>query len=182
MRLVVLFVMIVVYGLHGSALADVDSATGRIHHGALPPSTAEMREAILGAVHSGSLDELQIAIDLNELQPDFGVPSKQAPIDYLRKLSGDGKGHDILAILGNILEMPPARIPIGADAENASIYVWPYVAERPLKKLKPSEHVDLLRLMSADQANATIKSGKWRWWRLVISADGTWLSFKKYPN
>ena len=44
----------------------------------LPGPVQDMREAILGAVRSGRIDELRHAWELNELKPDLGV----APADW----------------------------------------------------------------------------------------------------
>ena len=41
------------------------------------------------------------------------------------------------------------------------------------------EEVDLLRLVTPEEAKAMRAARKWTWWRLSIGADGTWHSFKK---
>jgi hypothetical protein len=87
---------------------------------------------------------------------------------------------EILAVLAEILSLEPARLPVGKDPENNAVYVWPYLAERPLDKLAPGEEVDLLRLMPHAAAKAMREKKKWTWWRLSIGADGTWHSFRKY--
>jgi hypothetical protein len=139
-----------------------------------------MRNAILAAVHAGSIDELKIAIEWNEMPPEFGDAPTSDPIGYWKKTSSDGAGREILAVLANILSMEPARLPIGRDAENNAVYVWPYLAELPLDKLTPAQEVDLYRLMPVADAKAVREDKKWRWWRLSIGADGTWLTFMKH--
>ncbi len=145
----------------------------------LPAPVADMREAILAAAHSGKIEDLKVPLDWNEMTPDVAATSVDDPIAYWKKTSGDGEGREILAALANILEMPPAKLPLGKDLENNIIYVWPYLAETKLDKLTPAQEVDLLRLVSPEQAKAMKAAKKWTWWRLAIGADGTWHSFRK---
>ena len=165
--------------------APAKTSTGKKLHkpgedtGPLPAPVEEMRQAILAATHSGDLEDLRVPLDWNEMKPDAGAPKGEDPLAYWKKLSGDGNGHEILAVLANILPMRAAELPLGKDLENNIIYVWPYLAEVPLDKLTPAQEVDLLRLMSPADAKAMRAKKKWTWWRLTIGADGTWHSFKK---
>jgi hypothetical protein len=145
----------------------------------LPAPVAEMREAILAAARSGRIEELKVPLDWNELKPEIAATNVDDPIAYWKKLSGDGEGREILAVLVNILEMRPAELPLGRDLENNIIYVWPYLAEAKLDQLTPAEEVDLLRLVPPEQAKAMRAAKTWTWWRLAIGADGTWHSFRK---
>lgn len=138
-----------------------------------------MREQILAAVHAGDVAELKGAIEWNELKPDFGKGNDD-PIAYWKRSSGDGEGREVLAILANLLALPPARLAIGQDPENSLVYVWPYLAELPLDSLTPAEQVDLYRLMPVAAAKAQRSQKKWTWWRLAIGADGTWHTFRTY--
>jgi hypothetical protein len=147
--------------------------------GKLPANVAEMRDAILAAIHSGSMDELKTAIEWSELRPDFGDGAGSDPIAYWKRISADGEGRETLAALANILSLAPAELPIGKDPENNAVYVWPYLAEAPLEKLSASEEIDLYRLMPPAAAKAMRDKRKWTWWRLSIGSDGTWLSFRK---
>ena len=146
----------------------------------LPANVAGMREMILAAVQSGQIEELQAAVDQNELPPEVGAPAGVSPIEHLRKLSADGAGREALAILGNILHTDPALLPIGRDAENNGVYVWPGIAEADLQKFTPAQEVELYRLMPVADAKAMIAAKTWIWWRIAIGADGTWLTFMKY--
>jgi hypothetical protein len=145
----------------------------------LPGPVEEMREAILAATRSGRIEDLRVPLDWNELTPDAAPTKVDDPIAYWKKTSADGEGREILAVLANILQMRPAELPLGKDLENNIVYVWPYLAEAKLDQLTPSEEVDLLRLVSPEQAKAMRKAKKWTWWRLAIGADGTWHSFRK---
>ena len=145
----------------------------------LPAPVEEMRQAILAAAHSGRIEDLIVPLDWNEMKPDVAAAAVDDPIAYWKKISGDGEGREILAILANMLEMRSAELPLGKDLENNIIYVWPYLAEAKLDALTPAQEVDLLRLVSPEQAKAMRAAKKWTWWRLTIGADGTWHSFKK---
>lgn len=147
--------------------------------GALPQSVVDMREQILAAVHAGDVAELRDAIEWNEMPPDFGAANND-PITYWKKTSADGEGREVLAVIANLLALPPARLAIGKDPENTSVYVWPYLAELPADRLTSAEEVDLYRLMSPAAAKAQKSAKKWSWWRLAIGADGTWHTFRRY--
>jgi hypothetical protein len=138
-----------------------------------------MREQILAAVHAGDVAELRDAIEWNEMPPDFGAANND-PITYWKKTSADGEGREVLAVIANLLALPPARLAIGKDPENTSVYVWPYLAELPADRLTSAEEVDLYRLMSPAAAKAQKSAKKWSWWRLAIGADGTWHTFRRY--
>lgn len=148
----------------------------------LPIPVQEMRDAILIAVASGDIEELRIALEWNELPPELGMPKDTDPIEQFRKISKDGEGREILAILGDLLAEAPAQLPIGPDPENSSVFVWPYLSELPPKSLTPSQLVDLYRLMPVPEAAKLIERDKWTWYRLAIAADGTWHIFSKSEN
>jgi hypothetical protein len=145
----------------------------------LPQHVADLRDTILAAARSGDIDELKTAFDLSGAPPDLGIGGMNDPIRALEAESADGQGREILAALIEILSLPPATQPLGSDIENNLIYVWPYIAERPLDKLTPAEDVDLYRLVPPAKAAEMHEKKRWLWWRLVVAADGTWLTFKR---
>lgn len=162
------------------ASAQAAAPKERAFHGTLPPNVVDMREQILAAVHAGNVAELKGAIEWNEIPPDFGAPAKDDPIAFWKRASADGEGREVLAVLANLLALPPARLALGKDPENTHVYVWPYLAELPLDSLTPAEQVDLYRLMPVASAKAARAAKRWTWWRLAIGADGTWHTFRKY--
>lgn len=145
----------------------------------LPIPVQEMRDAILAAVESGDIDELRLAIDWNELRPAFQLPRDEDPIEFWRRTSKDGKGGEVLQILGKLLEAGPASLPIGRDFENNAVYVWPYLSEVSAGSLNAAEKTELFDLMPKEEVEEFAKSGKWPWYRLAIGADGTWHIFAK---
>jgi hypothetical protein len=160
-------------GRHGALADPIRNAKP------LPVPVEEMREAILAAASSGRIEDLTVPLDWNELKPDVAATAVEDPIAHWKRISADGEGREILAVLANILRMRPAELPLGKDLENNIIYVWPYLAEAKLDSLTPAEEVDLLRLVSPEQAKAMRAKKQWTWWRLSIGADGTWHSFRK---
>lgn len=145
-----------------------------------------MREEILAAIQAGNVADLGKAAAWSKsksgVAADFGFGGKgEDPVAHWKRMSADGGGAEVLAIAANLLALAPQRIAIGKDLENTFVYVWPYLAELPAGDLKAAEAVDLLRLVPHDVARDVRKGGTWRWWRLAIAADGTWLAFRRYP-
>lgn len=155
----------------------------RVYYGTtgLPGPVQEMREAILSAVQSGRIEELRVAYELNELKPDLADVPVTDPVAFWKEISADGRGLEVLAALGQILDAGYVVLPTGRDLENNRIYVWPYFAELPLVHLTPPQEVELLRLMGAAAAGEAKTKGRYSSWRIAIGADGVWHSFHKMP-
>ena len=65
----------------------------------LPPEVDRIRRAILTAAMSGDIDAMRVPIEMNEIPPIVARDKVADPIRYWRKVSGDGDGREILAIL-----------------------------------------------------------------------------------
>jgi len=143
----------------------------------LPAPVLEMREAILTAVRSGSIEDLRTAVELNEMKPAIADTAVGDPIAYWRQVSADGEGREILAALGQILEAGYVALPIGRDIENNRVYVWPYFAEVAPGKLTPAQETELLAIVPAAMAEDMKKGGRYTFYKLGIGADGTWHFF-----
>lgn len=129
-----------------------------------------MREKLILAARSGNIERLGVVFQMNETMPVFSRGGERDPIAFWKQASGDGQGHEILAILLNILELPPALINKGTPQE---MYVWPYLAHVPLESLTPQQSVDLYRLMTAQDVRDMRVLNSWVFWRLGIGPDGT---------
>lgn len=174
------FLLLLLVVTHAALVHDLQAAAEEsTPTSQLPDHVADLRDAILAAAHSGNIEELKAAFDMSGTMPDLGVPGVTDPIQALKSESADGNGHEILAILIELLNMPPATQPMGSDIENNLLYVWPYLAERPLDKLTSAEEVDLYRLVSPGKVAEMHEKKRWMWWCLVIAADGSWLMFKR---
>ncbi|MFM9938143.1 MAG: hypothetical protein ACKVP7_01440 [Hyphomicrobiaceae bacterium] len=145
----------------------------------LPQPVIEMREAIQAAVRSGRIEELKVAIELNEMKPAFGEGAVGDPIAWLRQSSGDGEGREVLAALANILDAGYVTLPLGRDVENSKVYIWPHFAETGVANLTPEREVELLRLVPPASAKAMRESGRYTYWSLGIGADGVWHFLRK---
>ena len=140
----------------------------------LPQPVIEMREAILAAVRAGRVEELKTAIELNEMKPTFGDGPVPDPIGWLKQMSADGEGREVLAHIANILEAGFVTLPLGRDPENTAVFVWPHFAETDVRDLTPEREVELLRLVPAAAAKAMRDKGAYDHWRIGIGADGVW--------
>lgn len=140
----------------------------------LPERVRAMRDRILEAARSGDLQELHPVVEMNELKPTISFGGESDPIAYWKKVSSDGQGREIMAILSEILEMPFARTDTGTSNE---MYVWPYLAVLSPKKLTPAQQVDLYRLISPKEAKTMEEFGSYIHYRLGLGRDGTWHFF-----
>lgn len=145
----------------------------------LPQPVIEMREAITAAIRSGRIEDLKGAIELNEMKPMFGDGAAADPIAWLKQSSADGEGRDVLAALAGILEAGYVVLPLGRDAENNKVYVWPHFAETGVSGLSPEREVELLRLVPLAVAKSMREKGVYDHWRIGIGADGVWHFLRK---
>jgi hypothetical protein len=145
--------------------------------GRLPPRVQDMIEAMLVAVRSGRIEDLQDALDWNELKPELGPVPVADPIAHWKGLSKDGQGRDVLAVLGALLASPPATVPYGRDLENNRLYVWPRFAETTVAGLEGPDKELLGKIATPEAVEKMQSAGRYSGWRLVIGADGTWHSF-----
>lgn len=143
----------------------------------LPAPVLEMREAMLAAVHSGNIEDLRTAVELNEMKPVIADAPVGDPIAHWRQVSADGEGREILTVLGQILDAGYVTLPIGRDLENNRVYVWPYFAGMAMDKLSPAQEGELLRIVPAASLEEMKKGGKYTYYKLGIAADGTWHFF-----
>jgi hypothetical protein len=146
---------------------------------ALPLPVVEMRDAILAAVRTGSIEDLKPALQWNEMPPVISSGQVDDPIGYWKSLSGDGQGRDILAMIDSLFAAGHTMLPVGRDVENSRMFVWPRFAEMDLSKLKPEDEVQLYRLATPAEVRAMIAKKRWTGYRLVIGAEGIWHSFQK---
>ena len=135
---------------------------------------ADMRAAILEAVHSGRLEDLRQAIELNEIAPVIGDAHEADPIAALRKATRNGDGKDVLVALERILDDGWIALPLGRDIENNLVYVWPRYAETGLPRATSDEVSELTSLVPAADLASTLEKGAYDGWRIGIAADGTW--------
>lgn len=141
----------------------------------LPRPVQRMRELILEACESGDIEALRrligTGVDITQLSLG-GIEGD--PIDFLREISGDGEGHEILAILQEVLEAGYVHMDAGTPNE---LYVWPYFFAYPLDKLNARQRVELFRLVTAGDYEDMKAFGGYNFYRAGISPEGQWVFF-----
>jgi len=153
-----------------------DAALPQVHYGDadLPEPVRKTRAAILAAAKTGDISGLA------PLLGDGATPmlSQSAPVGdpmtYLKEISGDPEGREVLAILADLLESGWVVVDQGTSQET---YVWPYFAEIPVDRLTPPQIVELYRILTAADVDEMRAYGTWLFFRLTIAADGTWKTF-----
>ena len=154
-------------GLGDTALPEVSKDID-----ALPGLVQRTREAIMEAAQSGDIGRMLPVIEQSEFPPAMGQEQETDLIAYMRGLSGDAEGREILAILLEILEAGYAHVEPGTSRE---AYVWPYFAAIPFAALTPEQEVDLFRIITPmDKEDMAGHAGQYTFFRLGIGPDGTW--------
>lgn len=141
----------------------------------LPFPARKMRELLLEAARSGDVEKLRPFIggeDDRTLLSFGGL--EDDPIDFLKSLSGDGDGLEVLAILQEILEAGFVRLE--PDTEN-EIYVWPYFHAMQLEKLTPSQRVELYTIVTHGDFEDMLSFGAYNFYRAGITPQGRWRFF-----
>lgn len=143
----------------------------------LPPAVKKMRDSLLAAAKTGDIDQLKPIIAANQNPPNLGATESddKDPVKYLKSLSGDPDGREILAILSEILEAGYVHVDVGTPQE---LYVWPYFARYPLDKLTPPQMVELFRLLTASDFEEMKNFGAYLFYRVGIAPDGSWTEFQ----
>ncbi|WP_173931270.1 cytoplasmic protein [Chelativorans sp. Marseille-P2723] len=156
---------------------DPDQGTPEILYdvGALPEPVKRMRQLIIEAARSGDLERLRplIGSGLSATQLALGALEGD-PIDFLREVSGDEDGQEILAILLEIMEAGFVRLNPGTEEE---LYVWPYFFAIPLEDLTPEQRVELFTIVTAGDYEEMKNFGAYIFFRSGITPDGRWVYF-----
>lgn len=140
----------------------------------LPAPVREMRQKLVEAARSGDMEQLRALMQAQPEPPTVAFGDPGDPIEYLRALSGDAEGREILAILLEVLESGYTRVGAGTTEE---IYVWPYFAQYPVEALTPEQIVELFTLLTAADYEDMKSYGSYTFFRVGIAADGRWLYF-----
>jgi hypothetical protein len=146
----------------------------------LPAPVHDMIGLIREAADARDIELLRDAIDWNEMKPDFGADGVADAIAHFKAISADGSGRDILEVLAALLAAAPAVLPFGRDLENNRLFVWPRFADTPPARLSGEDLAAFERLVpEAALRAAMVQDGRYRGWRLVLGADGTWHTFRR---
>jgi hypothetical protein len=140
----------------------------------MPPPVLATRQKLIDAAKSGDLEKLRALMNEQPEPPAVALGDPGDPIEYLKALSADADGREILAILLEVMEMGFVHVGEGTVEE---LFVWPYFAEYPLAALTPSQMVELFTLLTAADYEDMKSYGSYTFFRVGISADGRWRFF-----
>ena len=140
----------------------------------MPPPVREMRRKLIEAARSGDIENLRPIMESAPQPPAVAFSGVDDPVEYLRSLSGDTDGREILAILLEVLEAGFVHVGEGTDEE---LYVWPYFAQYPLETLTPEQIVELFTLLTSADYQEMRSYGAYIFFRAGIRPDGSWAYF-----
>lgn len=160
----------------GTPAADADAPLPEILRSVaeLPAPVQEKREKLIAAAKSGDIENLRALMQGEETPPSVAFGDPGDPIEYLKELSADAEGREILAILLEVLESGFVHLEEGGEDE---LYVWPYFAVFPLEALTPEQLVELFTLVTAADYQDMQAYGSYTFFRVGIAPDGRWRFF-----
>lgn len=142
---------------------------------ALPFPVRRMRELLMEAARSGEIEKLRPYVGSGDDVTLFSFGGVDGdPIDFLRSISGDEEGHEILAILLEVLEAGFVRLEPGNENE---MFVWPYFFAVPLEELAPPQRVELFKLLTYGDYQEMVSFGAYFFYRIGITPQGRWRFF-----
>lgn len=141
----------------------------------LPAPVKMMRQKIIDAAKTGDVNNLKPLLGTSSDPTQLSVSDNvKDPIAYIKELSGDGDGLEIMAIMIDLLNSGYAHLEQGDDEE---IYVWPYFVALPIDKLSKPQLVELFQIMTAGDLEEMKEIGTYSFFRIGITPDGTWRFF-----
>jgi len=143
----------------------------------LPAPVQALRERLLAAAKTGDIEQLKPLLEGGAHPPNLGADATQDRdrIGFLKSISGDPEGREILAILSEVLEAGYVHVDVGTPQE---LYIWPYFARYPLDRLTPPQLVELFRLLTASDYDEMKSFGAYLFYRVGITPDGQWSEFQ----
>lgn len=141
----------------------------------LPEEVRRMRDLIIEACRSGDIEALRplLGTGTDGTQLTF-AGTVSDPIKTLRSFSGDEQGHEIMAILLEVLEAGYVHLDPGEPTE---LYVWPYFFAMPLDRLSQPQRVELFKILTAGDFEEMKSFGAYIFYRVGITPEGRWLFF-----
>jgi hypothetical protein len=142
--------------------------------GKLPTPVRRLREQIIEAALTGDVERLRPIFEANGGPPVLSFGEIDDPIEYLKSLSGDPEGREILAILIEVLQAGFVHVDAGTPEE---MYVWPYFARYPPDGLTGPQMVELFELLTAGDYEDMKIYGTYLFYRVGITPEGIWRFF-----
>lgn len=141
----------------------------------LPEPVRRMHDLIVEACKSGDIEKLRPLIGSGPSMTQLSLTEIDGDaIDFLKSLSGDSEGQEILAIMEEVLNAGYVHLDAGTPQE---LYVWPYFFALPLDKLDARQRVELFKLVTAGDYDDMKQFGAYIFYRVGIAPDGRWIFF-----
>jgi len=141
----------------------------------LPEPVQRMRTLILEAARMGDVEKLRPLLGIGETATNLSLEELDGDsIEYLKSLSGDEEGLEILGILIEILEMGYVHLDPGTEDE---VFVWPYFFSWPIDSLSAKQKVEMYTILTAGDVEDSVNFGGYIFYRAGIKPDGSWNFF-----
>lgn len=141
----------------------------------LPEPVRRMRELIVEACKSGDIQKLRSLVGTGDSATQLSLTDVEGdPIDFLKSLSGDTEGQEILAIMEEVMNAGYVHLDAGTPQE---LYVWPYFFALPLDKLDARQRVELFKIVTAGDYEDMKQFGTYIFYRVGITPEGKWAFF-----
>jgi hypothetical protein len=141
----------------------------------LPEPVRRMHRLIVEACKSGDIEKLRPLVGTGDSMTQLSLTEVDGdPIAFLKSLSGDSEGQEILAIMEEVLEAGYVHLDAGTPQE---LYVWPYFFALPLDKLDARQRVELFRIVTAGDYEDMKQFGAYIFYRVGITPQGRWVFF-----
>ncbi|WP_378943521.1 hypothetical protein [Mesorhizobium sp. ANAO-SY3R2] len=141
----------------------------------LPEPVSRMRNLLVEAAKTGDIEKLRPLIGTGSNMPQLSFGDIEGdPIAFIKGLSGDGEGQEILAIMEEVLNAGYVHLGEGTEED---LYVWPYFFGIPLDKLDARQKVELFKIVTAGDYEDMKQYGAYVFYRLGITPEGSWAFF-----
>ncbi|MER8819312.1 alanine and proline-rich secreted protein Apa [Mesorhizobium sp. M0991] len=141
----------------------------------LPEPVRRMHDLIVEACKSGDIERLRPLIGTGDMMTQLSLGDMEGdPIAFLKGLSGDTEGQEILAILEEVLNAGYVHVDAGTPQD---LYVWPYFFALPLDKLDARQRVELFKIVTASDFDNMKQFGAYIFYRVGITPTGQWTFF-----
>jgi hypothetical protein len=141
----------------------------------LPAPVRDLHDKLVAAAKAGLIEAVRPLLKTGEAPTQLSLAGvDNDPITFLKSLSGDEGGQEILAILLEVLEAGYVHLDAGKPEE---LYVWPYFFAVPLDKLTDMQRVELFKLVTSGDYEDMKSFGAYIFYRVGISPDGQWRFF-----
>lgn len=143
--------------------------------GKLPEPVRRMHDLIVEACKSGDIEKLRPLVGLGDSMTQLSLTDIDGDaITFLKSLSGDTEGQEILAIMEEVLNAGFVHLDAGTPQE---LYVWPYFFALPLDKLDARQRVELFKIVTAGDYDDMKQFGAYIFYRVGITPEGKWAFF-----